>query len=113
MAAFKVGNRSVFHLLGSQKFGPLQAREFLAELFGDGRAQRVRWYFALFMTGGGLKVGENESHKDVLTKAGFIGEGEESPEFDNWAQFDQGWGRSADKRFVQIHEKIEQISQWS
>ncbi len=108
MAAFKVGNPKIFHLLGSQQFDPKEALEFLTHLLGDRHAD---WWFTLFLTGGGLKVGEKESATEVLTKVGLIKEGLGTSR--DLGQWDVGWGHSSAKRFVQIYEKIEQISQWN
>ena len=110
MAAFKVGNPRIFHLLGSQQFDPKEAFEFLTELLRD---KRVDWWFTLFLTGGGLKVGINESAQEVMAKIGLIENGTEPSQLNYLGQWDQGWGHSSDRRFVQIHEKIQQISQWN
>ncbi|NOY40922.1 MAG: hypothetical protein GXP26_03670 [Planctomycetes bacterium] len=110
MAAFKVSNRRVFHLLGSQQFDPKEAFQLLTNLLGDRHAD---FWFALFLTGGGLKVGDKESDEEVMTKAGLTKERQGSSTLNDLGQFHQGWGDSFSRRFVQIHEKIEQISQWN
>ena len=58
MAAFKVGNQKVFHLLGNQEFEPAEAFKFLSNLL-EGRG--IEWWFKLFLTGGGLKVRKEET----------------------------------------------------
>ena len=110
MAAFKVGNPRIFHLLGSQQFDPKEALEFLTELLGD---KRVDWWFTLFLTGGGLKVGTNESAQEVMARIGLIEIGKESSQLNHLDQWYGGWGHSSNSRFPEIHEKIQQISQWN
>jgi len=110
MAAFKVSNPKVFHLLGNQEFEPVEALNFLSNLF-EGR--NINWWFTLFLTGGGLKVGKEETAMDVMIKVGLIQERTESGQLSDIGQWSEGWGHSSDSRFMQIREKIEQILQWS
>ena len=106
MAAFKVGNPRVFRELGSQQLDPNEAFQVLTNLFGN---RHVDWWFNLFLTGGGLKLNANQSIEAVMTKVGIIKEGQELRDLGQWHD---GWGH-ADKGFVRIREKIEQIAQWS
>ena len=79
----------------------------MRHLLGDRHAD---WWFTLFLTGDGLKVDENESPKEILTKVGLIKDGANvSTDLGQW---EMGWGYRTEKRFVQIYEKIEQISQF-
>lgn len=109
MAAFKVGNPKVFHLLGNQQFEPKEALSFLTGLLGG---RRIDWWYTLFLTGGGLKVSEGQTVEEVMTEVGLIEEGVESERLRHMGQWDEGWGHSSADGFVQIHEKIEQILQW-
>lgn len=110
MAALKVGNQKVFHLLGNQEFEPEEALEFLRNLL---EGSKVEWWFMLFMTGGGLKVGKEETETDVMIKVGLIQEKTESNRNINMGQWFEGWGHSSNSRFAEIREKIEQILQWN
>ena len=92
MAAFKVGNPRIFCLLGSQQLDPKEAFLVLTNLLGD---RHVEWWFTLFLTGGGLKVGDEESDRDIMTKVGLIQEGQESKILDNLGQWYEGHGGAA------------------
>ncbi len=108
MAAFRVGKPRIFHLLGSGQCDPQEAVTFLADLL---ESSHVEWWFILLLTGGGLKVAESESQEQVMSRVGLIAEGAESTRLNN-GQWYEGWAHST-VGFVQIHEKIEQISQWN
>ena len=110
MAAFKIGHPKMYHLFGSQKCEPEEALKFLKELLVE---KNVDWWFTLFLTGGGLVIGEEESEEDVLAKVFKIQEGEQSKRLDNLGQWHSGWGHSSTDRFSQIHKTIEEISQWN
>ncbi|TKB25336.1 hypothetical protein FCL47_14895 [Desulfopila sp. IMCC35006] len=110
MAAFKVGNPRVFDLLGNQEFEPLEALDFLTNLL---EGSRSHWWFMLFLTGGGLKMGKEEKETDVLTQVGLSEEETEAGHLSHLGQWYEGWGHSSNRRFTQIHEKIEQILQWN
>jgi len=99
----------MWRTLGSQQCDPTEVLEYLSALPG---VMSVRWWFKIFLTGGGLRVEENESELDVMTKVGLIDKGADPSRSDS-DEFHQGWGDSTTSRFVQIHEKIEQIFQWS
>lgn len=109
MAAFKVGVPRVFHLVGSQQLAPNEAVEVLSNILGD---KHVDWWFKLFLTGGGLKPGEKDSTKEVMTKLGLIEKGQEPSEVKGLDQWYFGWSHST-RGLIQVHEKIEQISQWN
>jgi hypothetical protein len=110
MAAFKVGDRSAFELLGSKQFPPQDALKFLRDLLGE---SHVDWWFTLFLTGGGLKVPESANANDVMIEVGLMKEDQASPQSDISRQWMQGWGHSNRERFTQIREKIDQIAQWN
>ena len=110
MAAFKVGNPRVFDLLGNQEFEPVEALNFLTNLL---EVSDSHWWFKLFLTGRGLKMGQKETEMDVLKQVGLIQEGTEAGHLSNMGQWHEGWGRSSNSRFTQIREKIEQILQWN
>ena len=101
MAALKIGEPNVFQRIGSKELKPEEAFEFLKDLLGE---DHVRWWFALILTGSGLK---DEEVNKTMEKFGF-------PEESDLNQWRNGWNNSAFRtnRFVQIFEKIEQISQW-
>jgi hypothetical protein len=110
MAAFKIGNRRAFELLGSKQCAPLDALDFLRDILGD---DHIDWWFTLFLTGGGLKVPESSNAKSVMIEVGLMMEDEESSRFNDLGQWIQGWGRSTEGRFSQIKEKVDQIAQWN
>ena len=110
MAAFKVGNPKVFDLLGNQEFEPAEALNFLTNLLEGSHSE---WWFTLFLTGGGLKMGKEETPTGVMTQVGLIQEGTEAEHLSHMGQWHEGWGHSSNSRFTQIREKIEQILQWN
>ncbi len=109
MASFKVGNPRVFRLLGTQQFEPGEAFRFLGKLFGE---RHVDWWFTVFLTGGGLKMDEGQTTKEVMANVGLIKEGAEPQTLAHLGQWHEGWGHSSGSRFKQIHQMIEQALQW-
>lgn len=109
MAAFKVGNPRVFHLFGTEQFEPKKALAFFTDLLGDSNAE---WWFMLFLTGGGLRLGEKQTVEEILTQVGLIEAGKESERISRIGQWHEGWGNRSTSRFKEIHEKIEQLLQW-
>lgn len=106
MSVFKVGNHRVFELLGSKQFIPQDALSFLRNILGKDEAD---WWFKLFITGDGLKIPESTSYEKVMIDLGLMKEGEGSNELSKYR-----WGSgNFPRRFAQIREKIEQISQWN
>jgi hypothetical protein len=112
MSAFKVGDPKVFNLLGKKQFEPTEARRYLTDLFGGSDRTIERW-FTIFLTGGGLKMIEGQNLKKVMIEVGFSEEGKESRIDRNLEQWEEGWGHISLGHFKEIHEKIEQILQWS
>jgi hypothetical protein len=109
MAALKMGEPRIFHLLGARRLEPKEAADFLQHLVGD---RHVEWWFLLFLTGGGLRINDGETAEEVMKRAGLA---KESDDLDmrRVGQWQHGWGYSSSARFTQIHENIEQISQWN
>lgn len=101
MAALKIGESKVYDRLGNQGFEPQEAYELLKNLLGE---DNVEWWFTLILTGIGLK---DEEVNIIMKKFGFS----EVGEINQWRN---GWNQnfSNTNRFVEIVEKIEQISQW-
>lgn len=110
MASFRIGNPKVYHLLGSQRLGPQDALNFLTDLLGPIHAE---WWFRLLLTGEGLKMNQNEAKVDVMRKVGLVYniDTESSAKY-NLDRMSADWGHGPVGRFVQIYEKIEQISKW-
>lgn len=104
MAALKIGEPRVFHLLGKQEFDPRDAVTYLRSTLGD---NEVDWWFTLLFSSGGLKIAEGEKTEEVFEKVGL------SYATGDCSQWHSGWGHSSSSRFVEIYKKIEQISQWS
>ncbi|WP_417394000.1 KAP family P-loop NTPase fold protein [Gimesia chilikensis] len=109
MAALKVSNSRIFQLVGTQQLDPQQALDFLTGLSGK---IYIEWWFKLFLTGGGLKMAEGESTLDVMRRVGLTKGDEEFSLLNNLGSWETGWGHSGAGRFIQIHSKIQQISQW-
>ena len=109
MAALKVSNPRIYQLAGTQQLDPQQALDFLTGLSGK---IYTEWWFKLFLTGGGLKMAEGESTLDVMRRVGLMKKDEEFSLLNNLGSWETGWGHSCAGRFIQIHSKIEQISQW-
>lgn len=110
MAALKIGESKLFHLLGSEQLDPKEAVDFLSHL--DGVKDHVNWWFMLFLTGGGLQVNKGESVEEIIKRAGLQGF-DQGNLGNHLMQWSDGWGHHSSGRFKQIHEKIEQISQWN
>lgn len=109
MAAFKVCNQKIYRLLGAQQFEPSEAAAFLRSLFGT--SPYTEWWFALFLSGGGLKDEKNGSLRKAMKEVGLIADDAGSVQPSIPGEMLRGWGEST-KRFAQICEKIEQIMQW-
>lgn len=103
MAALKVGNPKIFHLLGEQKLECDEAIKYLSNLLG---ADNIEWWFKLLLTGGGIQKHDGETAIDLMNRAGF---GDTNVDLGPWSQ---GWGHAGTGRLLEIQEKIEQISQW-
>ena len=107
MSALKIGESKVYDHLGNQTLEPKEAFEFLKNLLGE---DYFDWWFHFILTGGGLKMENDETYEEILKKVGL-------PDRDlrglcaGW--FELGYDGSGPSRFVQIYEKIEQISQWN
>jgi hypothetical protein len=109
MAAFKVGDPRIFHLLGAQQLECEEAVKYLKHLM---KTNDVEWWFMLILTGGGLKMKDNEKAEELIKRAGFTNEDGEISIHGDLGQWSQGWGRSGTGRIRDTYEKIEQISQW-
>ena len=110
MAAFKIGESELFNSLGNQTLNPQEAFEYFSNLLGE---DQVKWWFILMLTGKSLIVQEGETDDEILKKFRLLKEDEHF----NWpgdqgAKWRKGWGYRDDSGFVEIYEKIEQISQW-
>lgn len=109
MAVFKIGAPDIFRALGNQTLDPFDAVIFIEQTIGP---KYPDWFFTLFYTGGGLKVGEDESFEDVIRRVGLIDDSDIRDVRRDLSQWQSGWGHSSLNRFKQIYEKILQISQW-
>lgn len=110
MASLKVGNPRVYRLLGSQQFDPQDALNLLKSLLGSVHAD---WWFRLFLSGGGLKMKQDETLMEVMKKVGLI----YSKQTEDRARYEldrsiADWGHSPSSRFVHIYENIQLISKW-
>lgn len=109
MAAFKVANRRAFEAFGHGQFKPEEALTFLSSLFAG---RHLEWWFTLFLTGDGMQVPEGKSAIDVMAQVGLVDASNEVPQQDFFGQWRQGWGHVSRKRFSEIREKIDEITQW-
>jgi hypothetical protein len=109
MAAFKVSNTRIYHLLGARVLEPKEALDFLSGLPGDIYPE---WWFKLFLTGGGLRINEGANLHEVMKTVGIMKVGEESSYLHDLGSWHQGWGARSIGNIDQIHGMIEQIVQW-
>ncbi len=109
MAALRIGNPKIFHLLGAQQLKAEEAVEYLNSLVGDKNAE---WWFLILLTGGGLFKENGETAEDVMKRVGLLSDDDDLRIRRDLGQWSQGWGHSCSRRISNIHEKIEQISQW-
>lgn len=109
MAVLKISNSDIYHLLGSQQLDPQVAIDFFKDKL---KVSEVYWWFTLCLTGGGLKIKEDENVEDIMKKVGLLTEENEFNPQRDFGQWYNGWGRHASNRFNQIFEKIEQLGQW-
>lgn len=110
MAALKIGEPRIYRLLGNQELEPKDGLNYLHSIFGN---NHIDWWFTLLFTGGGLKIEEGDNAETVFRKVGLINEGDDFNKTSDFTQWRSGWGHADSSRFVQIYEKIEQISQWN
>lgn len=108
MAALKVGRPEMYDLLGSEQLEPSDAAEFL-----KGCVKNPNWWFILFFTGGGLKVDDETSEKDVLASTGLFTDPVEVVGSNYFQQWEDGWGWHSSSRIAKIYNNIESISLWS
>lgn len=109
MAALRIGDPRMFHLLGAQQLECEEAVKYLNKLMGD---KNVEWWFILLLTGGGLRKNDEETAEELMKRAGFANEDDDIYMRRELGQWSQGWGFSGTGRISEIHKKIEQISQW-
>jgi len=109
MAALKIGNPRIFHLLGAQKFKAEEAVNYLKKLVGDKNAE---WWFLLLLSGGGLLTEDGETAEEVMKRTGLLNNNDDFNNPRELGQWWQGWGHSRSGGISEIHEKIEKISQW-
>lgn len=109
MAVFKIGAPNIFRALGNQALDPVDAMIFIKQTIDPSYPD---WLFTLFYTGGGLKVGEDESLEVVMKRVGLIDDADNHDVRRDLSQWRSGWGHYSSNRFKQIYEKILQISQW-
>ena len=109
MATLKIGDPKIFHLLGAQQMGCEETVSYLENLL---KTTDVEWWFLLLLTGGGIKRNEGESAEELIKRAGFTNEDGDVSIRGDLGQWSMGWGHSGHGRISEIHDKIEQISQW-
>lgn len=110
MAVFKIGKSDIFHLLGTKQLKPEEAFDFFKKQL---KIVDFDWWFILCLTGGGLKVEKDEKHEDIMKRVGLLSENAEFNSPRELGEFFSAWGHRTTNRFVQIHEKIEQLQQWN
>ena len=111
MAGFKVSGSKIYNLLGSQTLKPREAFDFLNTILLD--EQVLQWWFELLFTGRGFSEGAGETAAEVMKEAGFIQAEEESRWAQDLQQMYRNWGHSSTNKFIDLKDRIEQISQWS
>lgn len=109
MAALKVGDPKIFHLLGAQQMETQEAVSYLNSLL---KTTDIEWWFLLLLTGGGIKRNEGETVEELIKIAGFTNEDGNVSIRGDLGQWSMGWGHSVYGCISKIHDNIEQISQW-
>jgi len=109
MAALRIGDPRIFHLLSDQKLKAEESVKYLKELVGDENAE---WWFLLLLTGGGLLTEDGETEEEVMKRIGLLNNNDDFNNPRELGQWWQGWGHSRSGGISEIHQKIEQISQW-
>lgn len=111
MAALKIGKPKIYDRLGNRSLDPQEAIEFFKDLLGE---DYFVWWFRLILTGGGLKMEKNDTDEKIMKMF-------ELPMDGALHKLRIGWfGTSyippasgpGPSKLIEIHEKIEQISQW-
>lgn len=105
MTALRIGDPGIFKLFASQDAERNKAAEFLKSLVG---VENCAWWFAIVVTGGGIRIEEGEPEEMVIQSAGF----NEPRHYQGLGQYREGWGNSYRKGLRRISEKIEQLLQW-
>ena len=103
MAALKVGESEVFDRLGNQKLEPREAIKYFMDLLGEKEAD---WWFKMILSGGGIKTKNDDTFEEIIREVGLP--------VDN-VSWGLGWREPpipGSSRFIEIREKIEQISKW-
>jgi len=109
MAALKVGDPEVFHLIGNQRYECEEAAKYLRELMNT---DNIEWLFLLILTGGGLIQKDGEKTEELIRRAGFVNDNGDVTIRSDLGQFRQGWGLSGSGLISTIHKNIENIIQW-
>ena len=110
MAVLKIANHRIFSLLGTQQLSPEEAFEFFNNQISD---TYTDWWFTLCLTGGGLKVEEDEKPENIMKKVGLLNEDNKVNQISELGQWFSGWGHISTNKLTQVYDKIEQLDQWN
>ena len=112
MSALKAGEPELFHKLGNQE---VEADELLDYLRARAEDHVVEWWFSILLTGGGIKMLEEDTQEGVMVRAGIA-----SYDDDNryrgrdLGEYRSGWGISGGEgRLRQAYLLINEIGQWN
>ena len=92
--------------MGTQQFQPKEALNFLDEIFHE---KDTVWWFALCLTGGGLKIEESKNYEDVMKSIGLSDDN--LSYIKDISKWQRGWGNLG-SGFPRIYNKIELLYQW-
>lgn len=110
MSVLKIGNSKIYHLLGSNQLRPKELFDYLEN---DLNVKYSDWWFALCLTGNGLKVNKGETAEIIMKSVGLGADDSESNSIvSELGQLYSGWGNRSSSRIHQIYENIEQLYQW-
>lgn len=105
LAAFKVGNRTLFDTIGARRLEPKEAFEFWRDFIGE---EFCKWWFEIFLALGGLTVKDPQTVERLLKGQGLIGDTDTI----KGMVIRGGPSRGGSGRLAEIHDMIEQVAQW-
>lgn len=109
MAALRVGNPRLFSLAGTQQLQPEEGYQFLKDLLKE---EAAIWWFAIILSGGGIKMNSEQRQEDVLNNLKVNWKGTYPWANEMLGQMYLGWGAADKSRLIEIHQKIQEIGKW-
>lgn len=106
MTILRIGEPTMYKLFSENKAERGEVAEFLKRIVGG---ESYAWWFAIVVTGGGVRMEKGETEEEVIQSTGF-----EPRHYNDLRQYRAGWGwgRANQRGLHQVSEKIEQILRW-